>query len=144
MSQAEAAEVESPAPEARGARRRPPWTHAAVAAGLVVLAIVLAYVRSGNTEVVSQAVVTGILVGGVYGLVAMGLTLIFGVLDIVNFAHGAFLTVALYITVGFFILTAIVWFAFEKRRFQGPPIGDLIARRQDLIQAAERAVGEAR
>ena len=34
---------------------------------------------------------------------------------------------ALYITVGFFILTAIVWFAFEKRRFQGPPIGDIIA-----------------
>jgi len=99
VSQAEAAEVESPAPEARGTRRPPPWTLAAVAAGLVVLAIVLAYVRSGNTEVVSQAVVTGILVGGVYGLVAMGLTLIFGVLDIVNFAHGAFLTVALYITV---------------------------------------------
>ncbi len=42
--------------------------------------------------------VTGILIGGVYGLVAMGLTLIFGVLDIVNFAHGAFLAVALYIT----------------------------------------------
>jgi branched-chain amino acid transport system permease protein len=99
VSQAEAAEVESPAPEARGTRRPPPWTLAAVAAGLVVLAIVLSYVRSGNTEVVSQAVVTGILVGGVYGLVAMGLTLIFGVLDIVNFAHGAFLTVALYITV---------------------------------------------
>ena len=32
---------------------------------------------------------------------------------------------ALYITVGFLILTAIVWFAFEKRRFQGPPIGEL-------------------
>ena len=31
---------------------------------------------------------------------------------------------ALYITVGFFILTAIVWFAFENSRFQGPPIGD--------------------
>ena len=49
---------------------------------------------------------------------------------------------ALYITVGFFILTAIVWFAFEKRRFQGPPLGDLIAKRQAVIRAAERAVGE--
>ena len=49
---------------------------------------------------------------------------------------------ALYITVGFFILTAIVWFAFEKRRFQGPPIGELIAKREALIRAAERAVGE--
>lgn len=48
--------------------------------------------------VVTQAVVTGILTGGVYGLVAMGLTLIFGVLDIVNFAHGAFLALALFLT----------------------------------------------
>ena len=61
--------------------------------------IVLAYVRVGQRRWSScQAVVTGILVGGVYGLVAMGLTLIFGVLDIVNFAHGAFLALALYIT----------------------------------------------
>ncbi|MFT3974344.1 MAG: amino acid permease [Amaricoccus sp.] len=49
---------------------------------------------------------------------------------------------ALYITVGFFILTAIVWFAFEKHRFQGPPIGDIITKRQSLIHAAEQAVGE--
>ena len=49
---------------------------------------------------------------------------------------------ALYITVGFFILTAIVWFAFENKRFQGPPIGELIAERQALIRAAEKAVGE--
>ncbi len=49
---------------------------------------------------------------------------------------------ALYITVGFFILTAIIWFLFENRRFKGPPIGDLIAERQALIVAAEKAVGE--
>ncbi|MFO1209196.1 MAG: amino acid permease [Amaricoccus sp.] len=49
---------------------------------------------------------------------------------------------ALYITVGFFILTAIVWFAFERRRFQGPPLGEMIKARQAAIQAAERAVGE--
>jgi branched-chain amino acid transport system permease protein len=66
---------------------------------IVVLALGLAYWRTGNTVVVTQAVLTGLMIGGVYGLVAMGLTLIFGVLDIVNFAHGAFLAVALYITV---------------------------------------------
>jgi amino acid transporter len=49
---------------------------------------------------------------------------------------------ALYITVGFFILTAIVWFAFERNRFQGPPLGDIIAARQAAIKAAEQAVGE--
>ncbi len=47
--------------------------------------------------VLRQALVTGILIGGVYGLVAMGLTLIFGVLDIINFAHGALLTVGMYL-----------------------------------------------
>jgi len=49
---------------------------------------------------------------------------------------------ALYITVGFLIVTAVVWFGFERSRFQGPPIGDVIARRQAEIAAAERAVGE--
>lgn len=50
---------------------------------------------------------------------------------------------ALEITVGFLILTAIVWFGFENRRFQGPPIGDAIAKRKEQIAAAEAAVGEA-
>lgn len=49
---------------------------------------------------------------------------------------------ALYITVGFLIVTAIVWFVFEQRRFKGPPIGDEVAKRQAEIAAAERAVGE--
>jgi amino acid transporter len=51
---------------------------------------------------------------------------------------------ALYITVGFFVLTAIVWFGFERRRFRGPPLGDMIASRQVQIREAERAVGEIR
>jgi amino acid transporter len=49
---------------------------------------------------------------------------------------------ALYITVGFLVVTAIVWFGFENRRFQGPPIGDMIAKRQGEIAKAEAAVGE--
>ncbi|MGO7210941.1 amino acid permease [Rhizobium ruizarguesonis] len=49
---------------------------------------------------------------------------------------------ALEITVGFLVLTGIVWFAFENRRFKGPPIGDDIAKRQAEIAAAEAAVGE--
>ncbi|MBL7471136.1 amino acid permease, partial [Escherichia coli] len=36
---------------------------------------------------------------------------------------------ALYITVGFLVVTAAVWFGFERRRFQGPPIGDAVAKR---------------
>ena len=49
---------------------------------------------------------------------------------------------ALYITVGFFVLAAVIWYAFEQRRFKGPPIGEEIARRQAAILAAETAVGE--
>ncbi|MGO4836623.1 amino acid permease, partial [Rhizobiaceae sp. 2RAB30] len=51
---------------------------------------------------------------------------------------------ALYITVGFLVVTAVVWFGFEARRFQGPPIGDEVAKRTAEIAAAERAVGERR
>jgi branched-chain amino acid transport system permease protein len=42
------------------------------------------------------AVLNGLLTGAVYALVALGLTLIYGVLHIVNFAHGALLTAALF------------------------------------------------
>jgi amino acid transporter len=50
---------------------------------------------------------------------------------------------ALYITVGFLVLTAVVWLAFENRRFKGPPIGAAIEARKAEIAAAEAAVGEA-
>lgn len=79
-------------------RRPVPWLPVLMTVALVVGAVALAYVRSGSGAVVTQAVLAGVLIGGIYGLLAMGLTLIFGVLDIVNFAHGAFLTVALFLT----------------------------------------------
>ena len=84
---------------AGAARRRAVWMRVGITLAIVVVALGLAYLRTGNWVVVTQAVLTGLMIGGVYGLVAMGLTLIFGVLDIVNFAHGAFLAVSLYITV---------------------------------------------
>src|SRR3954447_976599 len=43
-----------------------------------------------------QLVFSGVLVGGIYALMSIGLTLIFGVLRIVNFAHGEFLMIAMY------------------------------------------------
>lgn len=50
---------------------------------------------------------------------------------------------ALPITVGFIVLSLLVWVAFENRRFKGPPIGEEIARRQAEIRATEAAVGGA-
>jgi len=34
----------------------------------------------------------------------------------------------------------VIWIAFERRRFQGPPIGAMIAQRQAQIAAAEAAL----
>jgi hypothetical protein len=50
---------------------------------------------------------------------------------------------AMWVTLGFLVLTAIVWLVFENRRFQGPPIGEAIARRQAEIAAAEAALSKA-
>jgi amino acid transporter len=47
---------------------------------------------------------------------------------------------ALWITLVFLAITAVVWFGFERRRFKGPPVGDEVARRQAQIEAAERAL----
>lgn len=49
-----------------------------------------------NGGLLLQALVSGLLLGGVYGLVASGLTLIFGVLRIINFAHGAVMMLGMY------------------------------------------------
>jgi len=49
-----------------------------------------------------QVLASGLLMGLVYGLVAVGLSLIFGLMDVVNFAHGEFLMLAMYVAFGFF------------------------------------------
>jgi hypothetical protein len=49
-----------------------------------------------TSDLILQAVVSGLLLGGVYSLICVGLTLTFGVMRIINFAHGEFLMVAMY------------------------------------------------
>lgn len=49
-------------------------------------------------DLLLQGVANGLVTGAVYALIAVGLTLVFGVMRIVNFAHGEFLMIAMYTT----------------------------------------------
>ena len=53
------------------------------------------------------AIVNGFLVGGVYGLTAVGLTLIFGVMGVANFAQGSFVMVGMYLAYWLFVLLGV-------------------------------------
>lgn len=74
-------------------------------------------------EILLQTLASGVLIGLIYALVAIGLTMIFGVMDIVNFAHGEFLMIGMYSSFWMFALfhldpmlslplTALMLFAF--------------------------------
>ncbi len=49
-----------------------------------------------STDLLIQAIVSGLLMGLIYALVAVGLSLIFGLMEIVNFAHGEFLMLSMF------------------------------------------------
>jgi branched-chain amino acid transport system permease protein len=51
--------------------------------------------------------INGILMGSIYGLTAMGLTIIFGVLKVINFAHGSLLMVGMYVAYWVVALTGL-------------------------------------
>lgn len=55
----------------------------------------------GGSNVLSL-LVTGLSTGAVYGLMAIGLTLIFGVMRVINFAHGTFIVLAMYLVLALF------------------------------------------
>ena len=54
-----------------------------------------------------QVIASGLLVGSVYALIAVGLTLIWGIMELVNFAHGSYLMVSMYIC---YVLHVLVGF----------------------------------
>lgn len=58
-------------------------------------------------EIFLQALMSGVLIGGVYALIGIGLTIIFGVMRVINFAHGELLMVGMYMTYYLFTLFKI-------------------------------------
>jgi branched-chain amino acid transport system permease protein len=54
-----------------------------------------------------QVLASGLLMGLIYALIAVGLSLIFGLMDVVNFAHGEFLMVAMYAAFGLVLMTSL-------------------------------------
>lgn len=60
-----------------------------------------------TAELLLQTLASGVLIGLIYALVAIGLTMIFGVMDVVNFAHGEFLMLGMYSSFWLFALYAL-------------------------------------
>jgi branched-chain amino acid transport system permease protein len=54
-----------------------------------------------------EALINGLLMGSIYGLTAVGLTLIFGVMKVINFAHGSILMVGMFAAYWFVKLTGL-------------------------------------
>src|SRR5262245_49064390 len=76
-------------------------------------------------DALPQLIASSIILGGIYALVSIGLTLIFGVMRIVNFAHGEFLMLSMYLAIGFYTVLGV-----------GPYAGLLIAIPAALAFAA--------
>ena len=71
-----------------------------------------------------QAMAAGLLVGGTYGLMCVGLGIIFGVMRVVNFAHGDFMMLGMY--AAFYLVTGFGTLAFLGP-YVGPIVGALLA-----------------
>ena len=71
---------------------------------------------------------TGIALGAVYALLALGLSLIFGMLGVVNFAHGAFYMVGAFMGVYFLGLTGSFWLSLVLTPLAVGAIGLLVER----------------
>jgi branched-chain amino acid transport system permease protein len=93
-------------------------------------------------EVLVQVLVSGILVGGLYGIISSGLSLSFGISKIANFAHADYITVGMYLAVvvigsagSWGLLLIPVWAAVVG--FLGLLVYVLLLRRQHLAAKTE-------
>ena len=125
--------------------------HPARTALAILAVIVIVMVAAKGLHDVAQTGLTGLSLGAIYALGAVGLTLVYGILKLTNFAHGDFLTFGAYmaylvnVTWGmplvlgvFFAMatTALLGVFFEKVMW-----GPMRARRAGLLQLLLMSIG---
>src|SRR5499433_3866916 len=71
------------------------------------------------SDILLQVIVSGLLIGAVYALFSSGLTLIWGMMNVINFAHGDFVMLAMY-------TAFLVWTAFGGGPAASVPIAAII------------------
>jgi neutral amino acid transport system permease protein len=127
--------------------RRRPWLGAIA----VIVVIFLALVAGEGLHDVAQTGLNGLSLGAIYALGAVGLTLVYGILKLVNFAHGDFLTFGAYmaylvnVTWGAPLVVAIFWAmlmtALLGILFERLLWGPMRAKRAGLLQLLLAAIG---
>jgi neutral amino acid transport system permease protein len=148
----EAGQVTEPVRPAIGERlregfRRRPWLGAVVVIALIFLALV----AGEGLHAVAQTGLNGLSLGAIYALGAVGLTLVYGILKLVNFAQGDFLTFGAYmaylvnvtwgmpLVVGVFwamIATALLGLLFERVMW-----GPMRAKHAGFLQLILMSIG---
>lgn len=126
--------------------RRPAFTVVAL-----LTAIALALIATKGLNDVAQTALNGLSLGAIFALGAVGLTLVYGILKLVNFAHGDFLTFGAYMAfvvnatwgmpLVFGVLTAMVMTALLGVIFELLMWGPMRARKAGLLQLLLMSIG---
>ena len=123
----------------------------ALAASLILIAIFIALVIGEGLHDVLQTTVNGLSLGAIYALGAVGLTLVYGILKLTNFAHGDFLTFGAYmaylvnVTWGAPLVVAVFWAmaatALLGLLFERTLWGPMRRRRAGFLQLILMSIG---
>lgn len=69
--------------------------------------LLITFNRDADMNFILEGFINGIFMGSIYGLTALGLTVIFGVLKVINFAHGSLIMVSMYVAYWAIIFTGV-------------------------------------
>ncbi len=97
-------------------------------------------------QLILEVVINGLLMGAIYALVAIGVALVWGVMNVINFAHGDFLMLGMYCAYWLFVLLGLdplvsapicgavmfllglaVYYGLVKRVLKAPPMSQIFA-----------------